>query len=126
MSYMQSSEGGFQVIYPPWPVVPVLRSCHNHVRTWLVRYLHFNSPQVTKMHVANEVHGPVVMPPLWQMAFTSSVSCCRPRSDTNVVIRRVLPELMRHGQAHGLTQSQTHIQCIHVPDLPTRYHPNCH
>ena len=40
MSYVQLSEGGFQVVYPLglWP--PVLRSCQSPIWIWLVNYLH--------------------------------------------------------------------------------------
>ena len=43
MSYVQLSEGGFQVVYvPPWLVVPVLRSCQSPTWIWLVNYLHLH------------------------------------------------------------------------------------
>ena len=42
MSYVQLSEGGFQVVYPPWLVVPVLRSCQSPIWIWLVNYLHLH------------------------------------------------------------------------------------
>ena len=41
MSYMQQSEGGFQVVYPPRLVVPVLRSCQSPIWMWLVNFLYF-------------------------------------------------------------------------------------
>ena len=41
MSYVQLSEGGFQVVYP-LGLVPVLRSCQSPIWIWLVNYLHLH------------------------------------------------------------------------------------
>ena len=40
MSCVQLSEGGCQVVYPLWLVVPVIRSCQTPIWIWLVNYLH--------------------------------------------------------------------------------------
>ena len=40
MSCVQLSEGGFQVVFPTWLVVPVIRSCQSPIWIWLVNYLH--------------------------------------------------------------------------------------
>ena len=44
MSYVRLSEGGFPGGFPPWLVVPVLRSCQSPIRIWLwlVDYLHLH------------------------------------------------------------------------------------
>ena len=39
MSYLQLSEGGFQVVYPS---VPVLRSCQSPIWIWLENNLHLH------------------------------------------------------------------------------------
>ena len=51
MSYMQLSEGGFQVA-ATWIVVPVLRSCQILVWIWLVNYLylHLQTPSHPHIH----------------------------------------------------------------------------
>ena len=40
MSCVQLSEGGFQVVYPLWLVVPVIQSCQTPIWIWLVNHLH--------------------------------------------------------------------------------------
>lgn len=42
MSYVESFEGGFQVVFPHWLVVPLLRRRQSPIRIWQVNYWHLH------------------------------------------------------------------------------------